>query len=118
MKNINDVPLTEALRIRFSFFFKFHSNNIFYKIIKVLNIIVFCCLFIVTSIAEFLVLTVVQLIGTLGESLTSCCGLFIIWSPIGFLLGIVYYILSKIFMLLFYLCTLPDLLFKTNLNND
>lgn len=114
MNNINDVPLSKALQNRCMAFFLLHSDNIAYNIIKLFYIVIFIIPFLVTSLAEFVILTILSTIGKLGETLTSFCGLQILWLPIGLILGVLYFVIYKIFSFIFYICILPDIIFGTS----
>ena len=114
MNNINDVPLSKALQNRCIAFFLLHSDNIAYNIIKLFYIVIFIIPFLVTSLAEFVILTILSTIGKLGETLTSFCGLQILWLPTGLILGVLYFVIYKIFSFIFYICILPDIIFGTS----
>ncbi len=113
--NSFDISMGQLMRLQYRTFFGYHHPSIFYKILKTLSCIIFCIPFLIITATEFLVLTVIQVIGNYGQAIATFCFLSLLWLPIGLLLGVLYFLLSKVFALLILLCTLPDVFFNINI---
>lgn len=116
MYNNHNIPLTQVLKSRFDQFFSIKSKNIFYCILQYAWIVVFAIPFFIESIAEFLTLTIISVVGNLGEFIFK--PLFIIWIPIGFVLGALYFLISCIFYACFIILTLPNFIMDLNQSNS
>ena len=108
MVNAYDVPLTLVFKERYIQFFSKNSNNWLYLLVHYLWMIIFFVPFCIESIAEFVILSIIFLVGKAGEFLFSVIHLSIIWLIPGLLLGLLYSIVEKIFFILFVIFTLPN----------
>lgn len=117
MVNAYGIPLSHVFKERFIHFFSKNSDNWVYLLFHYIWIIVFFVPFFIESFVEFIVLTIIFLIGKIGESLFSAIHLSIIWLIPGLLFGLLYFIVGKIFFILFAIFTLPNFLVqKQNYN--
>lgn len=106
MTNTYGTPMSVALLNRIEMFFGINSNSVNYRIFKYIWMVLFTIPFLLESLAEFLVLTTLWVIGKFFGSL-SLLGLL----P-ALLMGVIYTLFHYFFMFLFSFFTLPDLLTK------
>lgn len=114
--NSFDISMGQLLRFQYRTFFGYHHPSIVYKILKTLSCIIFCVPFLIITVAEYLILTIIQLVGNYGQAIATFCFLSLLWLPIGLLLGVLYFILQKTFALLILFFTLPDVLFDVSVS--
>ena len=107
MTNTNGYPLASAFSGRLRYFFGIHSLQNGYLVLKTIYWVLLTVPFLAVSLVEFIVLSALTVIGKIFGSIPL----------LGFIpaaiIGIVYVIVSYIFMFLFAFFTLPDMLNKT-----
>ncbi|MBQ3063960.1 MAG: hypothetical protein IJC99_04080 [Clostridia bacterium] len=108
MTNTDGYSLTGAFVGRMKYFFGIHSLSNGYLVLKTIYLVLFTIPFLAVSLAEFIVLTAITIVGKLVGSIPL---LGIIPAA---LIGIIYTIVYYIFMFLFTFFTLPDLLNRNN----
>ena len=107
MTNDYGIPLSVAFINRIQHFFGIHSRSIGYRIFKYIWMVLFTIPFLVESLTEFIVLSILSFIGHLFGSIP------LIGIIPAFIMGIIYTIFNYLFMFLFSFFTLPDLLNKS-----
>lgn len=111
MVNDYGIDLVEAFLNRFSLFFTFSSENKLYKGLKIISTMIFIIPFVVTTVLELVVLNVFKYVGLFISKVLGSNSFTVIPALIiGFVWGVVYLILTYIFMGIFWLCNLPELL--------
>ena len=114
MNQITESSPIAAFRQRFAYFFGFNSIGKFYKICKILSIIIFTIPFSVLSILEFIILTPIKILLWLSNNIFSFKALAFLRVLFGLVLGMVYFSLSIVFVVAFWACDVPDFVLIAN----
>lgn len=108
MQDKNEISLSQAFRERFGFFFKFENDNFIYKFFKALFVLIFTVPFSVLTVIEFAILSLIRILLWFFDNIFSFSFLIFIRLPFDFILGFCYFILKNVFLIIYWLCNLPD----------